>query len=107
MAALLVALIFFAVTAIGIFTALAIALAIQFTLSRRFSVLAKAAQRTSGAELDLEFTSKGSDGLGQFTGEFNAIARKLMERGRPPPAASHYANPLYRSHNVQLYISIC
>ena len=106
MTALLVALIFFGVTAIGIFTALAIALAIQLTLSSRFSVLAKAAQRASAAELDLEIKSKGSDRLGQFTGEFNAMARKLKERGRPSPAASHYANPLYRSNNVQLYISI-
>ncbi len=68
MAALLVALIFFWLTTIGIFTALAIALVIQLTLSRRFSVLAKAAQRISAGELDLEINSKGWDGLGQFTG---------------------------------------
>ena len=67
MVALLGGLIFFWLTTIGIFTALAIMLVIQLTLSRRFSVLAKAAQRISASELDLEINSKGWEGLAQFT----------------------------------------
>ncbi len=72
--------IFWAVTVIGIIAALAIALLVQFTLTRRFAVLADAAQRVSSGELDFAIESRGSDGLGQFTAEFNAMARKLSER---------------------------
>lgn len=68
------------VAAVGIVAALLIALLIQVTLSHRFSVLAKAAQRVSAGELDLEIKSKGSDGLGQFTAEFNMMARMLRQR---------------------------
>jgi signal transduction histidine kinase/ActR/RegA family two-component response regulator len=60
--------------------ALVIALLIQITLTRRFSVLADAAQRVSSGELGFEIESGGSDGLGQLTTEFNAMARKLSER---------------------------
>jgi signal transduction histidine kinase/CheY-like chemotaxis protein len=72
--------IFWAVAVFGIMAALVIALLIQITLTRRFSVLADAAQRVSSGELGFEIESGGSDGLGQLTTEFNAMARKLSER---------------------------
>ncbi len=72
--------IFLTVAVIGMIAALVIALLIQITLTRRFSVLVSAAQRVSSGELDFEIEARGSDGLGQFTAEFNAMARKLSER---------------------------
>ncbi|NNE85935.1 MAG: response regulator [Alphaproteobacteria bacterium] len=72
--------IFLVAVGIGVIAAIIIALLIEFTLTRRFSVLAKAARRVSSGELDLALELKGSDGLGQFTGEFNNMASKLKER---------------------------
>ena len=78
-AAILTVLIFFYVTAMGIFATLAFALPIQLALSR-LSALGKSSQRVNAGELDPEIKSNVSDGLGQLTGEFSAIARKLTER---------------------------
>ena len=102
MTALVAALYFFYVSAIGTFSTLAVALATQLILSRRFSVFAKAAQRVSAGELDLEIKSKGSDGLGQFTGEFNAMARKLKER---EAALNQYLEQLWVTQNELYFLN--
>ncbi len=96
MAALLAALYYFYVSAIGTINVLAVGLAVQLILSLRFFVLAKVVQSVSAGELDLEIKSKGSDGLGQFTGEFNAMARKLKER---EAALNQYLEQLWVTQN--------
>ena len=72
--------IFWTVAVIGFIAAALVAVIIQLTLSRRLSILAKAARRVSAGELDLELATNGTDGLGLFTGEFNAMARELKQR---------------------------
>ncbi|MBT6310677.1 MAG: response regulator [Rhodospirillaceae bacterium] len=72
--------IFIVVATTGVLAAIFVAIAMQYTMSRRFSVLAEAAKRVSEGDLDLMLETQGSDGLGAFTDEFNAMAQKLKAR---------------------------
>lgn len=72
--------IFIIIATTAVLAAIFVAIVMQYTMSRRFSVLAEAAKRVSEGDHDLILKPQGSDGLGEFTGEFNAMAHKLKAR---------------------------